>query len=387
MLAGGGAVAGVLVLNYNPIEEAFSRDEVIDTLFIFEGKSEDGIVKPLCTFVLLYYPATKRAAIFDIPGEVGVILKGVDRVDRIDTVYDPKKVGVYKREIALLLGDEIDYAVVFDLENLKKIVDLIGGVEIFIPAPVESYESDPPALFASGWRNLNGDKAVSYLTYKLPDESVESQRLRRQRFFYAFIKKMGDRNETLKQKSVAKVYQTLVRTDMREQERLRLFDEFAGVNMDRVSIQSVAGTTRRISGQTLLLPSYNGSLIKDVVRQTLAGLTRQIESQFGDRVYTVEVLNGTAANGLAGRTAELLRGFGYDVISVGNAETPYDKTLIIDQSGSQIIGRNFGEVIRCTNFQVNETNIDLDNINNLSYRADFILIIGRDFNGRYVTSG
>jgi anionic cell wall polymer biosynthesis LytR-Cps2A-Psr (LCP) family protein len=390
VLTGAGIFAIVVFVGYDPIKEALATDQVINTLFILEGEAKPNeTVKPLSSFVLLYYPTTKRAAIFDVPGEVGFILRGVNRVDRIDAVYDSARIDVFGDEIEALLGIEINYTLVFNLDTLGKTVDLIEGVELFIPSPVERYESDPPVLFASGLHKLDGDKAVSYLTYD--DENRESVRLRRQRFFYAFVKRLGEQNEMLKLKPVMRIYQSFLKVNMNESERVKLFDEYAKINMDRVSIQSVAGTEREISGKTLLLPSYNGGLIKDIVRQALVGLTRRTEGSF-DRVYTVEVLNGTATNGLAGKTAELLRGFGYDVISVGNAEPNYAETQIVDRSGSPDVARNFSSVIQCTNVKSEAPDTGTDepveiNMQSLSYKADFILIIGRDFNGRYVIGG
>ncbi|MDR1221214.1 MAG: LytR C-terminal domain-containing protein [Treponema sp.] len=390
LLTGGGITAGVLLVNYDPIQEALASDEVINTLFVFEGEPQNGAIKPLGAFLLMYYPATKRAAVFNIPGQVGLILKGVDRVDRIDSIYDPKNIDVYKNEIASFIGDEIDYSVVYNLDTLEKTVDLLECVELFIPAPVEVYDSTPPVLFASGLCRLDGKKIRSYLTYKLPQEDDEAVNLRRQRFFYAFIKRLGEQNRMLKQAPVAKVFYSLMKATMSERERERLFDEFSNIHMDRVNIQSVAGTTREVSGQILLLPSYNGNLIKEVIRQTLRNLTAPIEGQFSDRVYTIEVLNGTTINGLASRTAELLRGFGYDVVAVGNADVSYDNTLIIDQLGYQVAAQNLGSIIRCSTFQVRVTDSDAnveDASNMTHYKSDFILIIGRDFNGRYVIGG
>jgi anionic cell wall polymer biosynthesis LytR-Cps2A-Psr (LCP) family protein len=390
LLAGGGIIAGAMFINYDPLQEALATDQVIDTLFIFEGEHQDGKVKPLITFVLMYYPATKRAAIFDIPGQAGLILKGIDRVDRIDSIYNPENIEVYKNEVASFIGNKIDYSIVYNLDTLEKMVDLLEGVELFIPAPVEMYDGNPPVLFASGLCRLDGAKVRSYLTYKLPQETDEAVNLRRQRFFYAFIKRLGEQNRILKQKSIAKVYHSFMKVNMNERERMRLFDEFSNINMERVSIQSVAGTTREVSGQTLLLPSYNGNLIKEVIRQTLINLTSPAEGQLGDRVYTVEVLNGTTTNGLAGKTAELLRGFGYDVISIGNADAIYENTIIVDQLGYQVIAQNFGDIIRCSNIQVKTVELEADAVKdtgNVNYKSDLILIIGGDFNGRYVTGG
>jgi anionic cell wall polymer biosynthesis LytR-Cps2A-Psr (LCP) family protein len=385
-LLGAGIVFTILTLRQDPIEEALSGDRVVNTLFVFE---EAG--KPLSSYVLMYYPGTGRAAVFDIPGELGLIIRQINRVDRIDTVYDSRRIGPFKEEIAGLLGIEINFYVIFDTGSLGKTVDLIEGVEIFIPSPVEVYDAEAPVLFPSGVTRLDGDKAKLYISYRLPGEEAESAHFRRQRFFLGFIKRLGEKNSALKDPSVNQVYQLLLKTDMNQRTRQRLFDEFAGIDTDRIAIQSVGGNIREVSDQELIFPYYDGSLIKEIVRQSLVALTRQNEGAVSERIFTVEVLNGTSVTGLAGRTAELLRGFGYDVIAIGNADSgDREITEIIDRSGFEDVVRTFAGIIRCNNIRY-ETAVDdtvgiglgLD-IQNLEYKSDFTLIIGRDFNGRYV---
>jgi hypothetical protein len=152
----------------------------------------------------------------------------------------------------------------------------------------------------------------------------------------------------------------------------------------------VGGNIREVSGQALIFPYWDGSLVKDIVRQTSAGLVRPAESTLGDRVFTVEVLNGTVVSGLAGRTAELFQNFGYDIIAVGNADrNDYESTIIIDRSGSEEMVRAFGDVIRCTNIRFEAPNYAQEGIDlllqNYEYQPDITLILGNDFNGRYVT--
>jgi anionic cell wall polymer biosynthesis LytR-Cps2A-Psr (LCP) family protein len=380
---GGGIAVTLYALNADPIEGSLAGDRVINTLFVFEGDT-----KPLGTYVLMYYPGTKRAAIFDIPGEMGLILQKINRVDRIDTVYDPQRITTFENEIERLLGVDIGFTFVLDTSGLGKVVDLVEGVDIFIPSPVEIYSETKPILFPSGITRLDGDKARTYVTYELPEESHEIVTFRRQRFFLGFIKRLGEQNEILKHELITQFYQSLIKTGMNQRIRTRLFDEYAGIDMERVNIQSVGGNIREVSGKTLLFPYYDGNLIKEIVRQTLGALTRQSEGAFTDRVFTVEVLNGTATVGLAGRTAELIRGFGYDVISIGNADrSDYESTIIIDRSGNENMVKTFGNIIRCTNIRFEAAQSDSFeeiNLQNLEYRSDFILIIGNDFKGRYV---
>ena len=380
----GGIVFAVFSLRPDPIEESLAGDRVINTLFVIENGN-----KPLCSYVLMYYPATKRAAVFDIPGSLGLIIQSINRVDRIDTVYETRKITPFENEIEKLLGIDISFSIVITLENLGKITDLIEGVEVFIPSPVDEYQ-DGYILFPQGVNFLDGDKAKVYLTYELPEESGELVNSRRQHFFMRFIRRLGEQNQFLKNSQAAQIFQSLLKTSTNQRTRIRLFDEYAGIDTERVSIRAVEGNIREVSGQALVFPYWNGSLIKEIVRQTLGALVRSAENSLGDRVFTVEILNGTAVNGLAGRTADLFRGFGYDIIDIANADhNDYEKTLIIDRSGFQDVVRAFAEVIHCKNIRFDspiQENPELDLIvQNFEYRSDFTLIIGKDFNGRYVT--
>ena len=383
LLAVGIALA-VYTLRSNPVEDALSANRVINVLFAFEVDK-----KPLSAYVLMYYPATRRAAIFDIPGELGLLITRINRVDRIDRVYEPSRIGSYESEIEKLLGVDISFSIVITKENLVSLVDLLEGVEIFIPSPVSYRNENEIILFPSGITVLDGDKAEVYATYSLPDDDRDTEVSRRQRFFLGLLNSWIRMNDRLKDPVAAKMHYSFLRTNMNQKTLMRLFDEFIYIDTDRTNIQSVSGNLREVSGQNLIIPHWDGNLVKEVVRQTLGTLTRQIEDQLIDRSPTVEVLNGTAINGLAGRTADMLRNFGYDVISTGNADrNNYESTIIIYRSGDENMVNEFANIIRCTNIrheldsveEGNETNIQ-----NYDYKADITLIIGRNFNGRYVT--
>jgi anionic cell wall polymer biosynthesis LytR-Cps2A-Psr (LCP) family protein len=374
-----GIVLAVYSFRSNPVDDALSTSRVINSLFIIENEK-----KPVSTFVLMYYPVTKRAAIFDIQGELGLLISRINRVDRIDSIYDPSRIGSFQSEIEKLLGIEINFSFVIAKENLVSIVDLLEGVEIFIPSPVSHREGDELILFPSGMTILDGDKASVYATYSLPFEEREMEVFRRQRFFLGLLDRMIQMNERLKNPDVARLYDSFFKSSMNRRTMMLLFDEFVFIDTDRTNIQSVTGNLREVSGQMLIIPHWDGNLVKEVVRQTLATLTRDIDEHLRDQTLTVEVLNGTAINGLAGRTAEMLRSFGYDVISIGNADrNNYENTTVIHRSTDENMVRDFAGVIRCTNIQQDFASYEEDD-QSREYKADLTLLIGRNFNGRFV---
>ena len=395
-----GVVFAIIIFRSNPIDDALAANRVINILFIVEEERNHPVTQqkqqvPISSYVLMYYPGTGRAAIFDIPGELGLLITSINLVDRIDRVYDPSRINNYEREIEKLLGIEINFNVVLSKEKLVSMVDLLEGVEIFIPSAVSYRDDEMFVLFPSGMTVLDGDKSSVYATYSIPGEDRDMEIYRRQRFFMGLLNRMITMNSRLKERDTAKLYYSFFKTDMSQRTLMRLFDELTYIDTDRTNIQAVGGNAREVSGQRLIIPHWDGTLVKEIVRQTMGMLTRQVEDPFSDRSPTVEVLNGTAITGFARQTAEMLRSFGYDVISVENAErNNYDKTVINYRSiGMNSVDENmvrtFAEVIRCTNIQIEEySQSDMGeeiNFDNLELKADITLIIGRDFNGRYVT--
>ena len=377
----GGIVLAIGSFAFDPIERSLAGDRVVNTLFVIE---KDG--KPFSSYVLMFYPPTRRAAVFDIPSSLGGLIQRINRVDRISAVYDPQRIGPFVNEIERLLGIEISFSLVMTIENLGKITDIIRGVEVFIPSPVNEYQGGH-ILFPSGRTFLDGAKSTVFVTYELPGESAEIIDARRQQFFMNFIRRLGEQNQYLKNPQLARLFHSLFISGTNQRTRARLFDEIARINIDRASIQTVRGTVREVSGEPLLFAHGDGSLIREVVRHTIGGLVRIADDVIVDRVFTVEILNGTTVTGLAGRTAELFRDFGYDVISVGNADrNDHERTLIIDRSGHHEMARAFGDLIRSRNIRFespHEAHYEND-AGFIMHRSDFILILGRDFNGRYV---
>jgi len=378
-----GIVFSIISFRSNPVEDAVNTNRVINVLFVMEDNKI-----PLSTYLLMYYPATKRAAIFDIPGELGLLISRINRVDRIDKVYDPYRISGYENEIEKLLGVEINFSIVITKENLVYIVDLLEGVEIFIPSPVFHWDDDGIILFPSGMTVLDGDKASLYAVYSLPHEDSEMAVFRRQRFFLGFLNRHIQMNESLKNPGASKMYYSFFKSSMNQRTLMNLFNEFVHIDTDRTNIQSVGGNLREVSGQMLIIPHWDGNLIKEIVRQTLSTLTREIEDHLIERSLTVEVLNGTTVNGLAGRTAEMLRSFGYDVISIKNADrVNYESTVVIQHSGDDEMVNTLADLIRCKNIRrekILDENVDEMMMHNIDYKADITLLLGRNFNGRYV---
>ncbi|MDR0383271.1 MAG: LCP family protein [Spirochaetaceae bacterium] len=380
--------ASVLALNRDYMGTGFEDGRAITALFIIEHEG-----KPLGSYLLLYNQSTRQAAAFEVPGKLGLILRQIGRVDRIDTVYKTGRIAPYTEEVEKLFDIKVNYNFVINMHNLGKIVDLLEGVNVFIPGDIRMPDNEDAVLFSSGFTKLDGYKTFEYLCYQNPDYDIETPEQRNQRFFTGFLNRIGEKKDYLKSPEVIRLFKNYAETNMGGRVLPLFFDELNYIDTDRFSITSIGGNIREVSGQQLLFPYYDGSLIKEIARQTLSSLARINGGAGGNRVFTVEVLNGTEVAGLAGRTADLIRGFGYDVINIGNASgNDYEFTEIIDRSNFSAEAERFAGIINCKRvvpahdngkFEGNGAAVTLENY---EYKADFTLIIGKDFNGRHTQS-
>lgn len=368
-----------LSLRTDKVEENLATDRVIKTLFVMEDKNE-----VLFTDVFIYYPVSKKGALINILGNTGAIFSSLGRVDRIDAVYSEKGIDVYKDEVEKLVGQTIPFYVVMDLDKFGELTDMLGGMKVFIPSPVDIKDEEGERyLLPSGVVNLDGDKIRTYLTYSKPDEEDEDKIERRQNVLIAFFTALTQNSRNLQNMKTFEQVAKRMQSNLEGKEFHTLITEIANVDAEHLNPTEITGSRRVVDGKTLLFPYYDGQLIKDVVKQATNALV-SLDNENVSRIYVLEIQNGTRVQGLARNTSALLQSAGYDVLSTLNADSQdYDKTVIINHIGNAEVAKNLGDFIRCTNI-VDDTATDESLYSDENSNVDFTIILGKDFDGRYV---
>ncbi len=371
-----------ITLKTNVVEDTLKTNEVLRTLFVVED--EDNSV--LFSSLLIYVPTFKKAAILNIPGYTGAIYQTLGRVDKIEKVYEEVGITAYKTEVEKMLGTKIPFYVIMSLPNFVKISDYLGGMRVFISEPIDSWsENGERWLLPSGAINLDGDKISTYLRYRLEDETQADVQERYQNAMAAFLTGLSDKKFVIFTKNNFELYSECFTTNVNREEEETLFQLIADVDSESIIKQTITGSLRRVDGQTLLFPDNNGEFIKEAVKQTTSMLT-STDGSMTSRVYVLEIQNGTTTQGLARNTAALFQKASYDVLSPINADrNDYEETVIIDHIGNAEIAKIVGEFIHCTNIKNEDEFEEAENFSSEA-NVDFTIILGKDFNGRYVIS-
>ncbi len=373
-----------LSLRVDTVDESLKNDSVIKTLFVLEDKDQ-----PLFTDVFIYYPVSHRGALINILGNTGAIFKSLGRVDRIDAIYTEKGIEIYKSEIENLIGQAIPFYVEMNMSDFGELTDMLGGLKVFVPSPVDVKTDEGDRwLLPSGAVTLDGDKITTYLTYSKAEESEAEIMDRRQNVMVAFLSALNRNASSLLKKKSFPLYAKKLTSNLKVNDLRSLFAEIANVDSERLIPQTITGSHRIVDGKELLFPFYDGQLIKDVVKQASNSLVALDDTSI-NRIYVLEIQNGTTVQGLARNTAALLKSTGYDVLSTTNAErNDWEKTQIINHIGNSEIAKNLGDFIHCTNIVDEEIKPESEDsygsTTDSSANVDFTIILGKDFDGRYV---
>lgn len=333
---------------------------------------------PLITQVVLFDLSTNRGALFDVPQETGVVVTSLNRIDSIDTVLAADGIDAFREEVSALVGEPVPFHLYFDGDDLEAIVDFVEGLPLFVTdLPNEGPDA---VLIPNGDVVLDGAKTRAYLRYSGEGERGRERIARYQKVVVALLEELGNHHGELSSRDGIRLTASRITTNLDRGARSSLLSELETLENDRMITRQVEGIYRRVvtdeAEEVLLFPHQEGRWLRESVRQVVENLASEESIRDENIVIRLEILNGTDVTGLAARTAELFRSYGFDVVAVGNAQRDdVAETIVINRSGSEIFARRTADIIRAP-----RTESDSDG----QAAVDVTVILGEDFDGRYV---
>jgi anionic cell wall polymer biosynthesis LytR-Cps2A-Psr (LCP) family protein len=321
--------------------------------------------------VFIYHPQTHRTAVIDIPVNYGSLIKSLSRVDRLDVLYKKGKPEQYIKKIEAESGLPIPFYLDFELEEFKNCVDLLGGLDFVIGTPVMRHDTlSDTVLLPGGRHRLDGDKVMEYILNEELNSADSELASSRQKLIQTFVSALGAQKDLLLKKEVFPILYKNMDTDMSQLDLKSFLTEMAKADCPRMIFHRVLGDKKIVDDKVMLFPHYNGNLLREGLKQIVEALgnTNVLE---GSNI-NIEILNGTSVGGLANRTSTTYRSFGYNVTTVGNAESgDVETTRIIGHRNDMAIIERVANVIKCRNISTES-----------GTEGTITIILGKDFDGR-----
>ena len=332
--------------------------------------------------LFMFDSKTGKGSLFDIPGNIGSIINELKKIDRIDVLFDHESPGEYVAKVSNILNIDIPYYVSIELDDFSGIIDLFEGVNLFIANPVEILNKENLVLLPSGNLVLDGSKAVSYLQYQDLSLSDVEHISRRQKIIQSLFYQFNSKNTFLDSKNFVHYLGSFINTNLKKDAVISFFNIFTQLDTERIVFQRVLGNTRLVGEKKLLFPHYEGRLLRETIQQTITSLANTEVISADELNTTIEILNATTQSGLASRTSQVFKSFGYDVARVANYDREkLDTTVVVSLNGDRTLAEKISKIIQCNNISYNPENYFENKIN--TYNSEIIILLGKDFDGRY----
>jgi LCP family protein required for cell wall assembly len=313
--------------------------------------------------------------------------------DRINTVYEVGELQKYpgggpalaKQVVGKLLGIKINYYVLVDFQGFKKVVDLLGGIDVDVPAPGlnDPYYSETekpgdyyPCVFKEGVHHMTSSDALCYARSRNYSPGGDLDRiLRQQRIVYAVMKKATDLHVLADPGNVLnlwKRYRDTIVTDLNDIQIPGYAKMAASIDPDQLAFLSVGPATQPYTtseGAQVLLPSDAG--IKQIVDAFLS------DNKLTQENAVVQVQNATADQNQGPKAVDFLSSLGVQSANIHTINQPdptQTQTVVIDYTGKTYTADRIASWLGLTKDRVKNASITEPRPGN----ADIVVILGSD---------
>ncbi|CUS02924.2 exported protein of unknown function [Candidatus Promineifilum breve] len=280
---------------------------------------------------------TGTASMISLPRDLYVYLP--NRImSRLNTAVTLGGVDLLKQAILYNFGIPIHYYAQVDFEGFKRIVDLLGGVEMAVSCPLQDWRLISPELdqtveenweqfrLEAGLHQMDGDLALWYARSRLTTTDFDRGR-RQQQLLQAMLNQSIDLGLVARAPELWNAFSDVVETDMDIGRILQLATLASEVRANGIQHLYLAGKMRAWtvpdSGANVQLPVWEG---ENMMQETFRRLFLPPALNRADRApITVEIINASQwpAQGLL--AADNLAWYGFAPV-MGETRPPQEKT-------------------------------------------------------------
>jgi LCP family protein required for cell wall assembly len=279
-----------------------------------------------------------------------------------------------RRAIQYNIGVPINYTARVDFRGFERLIDALGGISVDVDRAIldDEYPNEEYGIsrlfITAGPQRMNGQLALRYARSRHSDSDFG--RIRRQQKVLQSAREEALRlGIVTRLPSMVGIINSSVVTD------IPFGDLWALANLGR-QIPSGAIASRYVDDSMIIDANGDGTVLvpdREKVR-------RLVQELFYDPVVKkeaarVEVLNGTARDGLATGLRATLQGQAFNVVSADSADrADYKETLIVDHRGKKATAARLAQLLG-----VPVRNLRSDS--GAASGADVTIVIGADFRG------
>ncbi|MBU0647022.1 LCP family protein [Patescibacteria group bacterium] len=392
----------------------------INILFLgMGGKNHDGAYLTDTIILASFEPSTKKIALISIPRDMAAPIENVGwrKINSINALAEVKEQGsgglAVSQAVNDILNIPIDYYIRVDFTGFEKIINELGGVNVYVDNTFDDYrypiignESAPweeryqHLHLDQGWQEMDGSLALKYARsrHAFGVEGSDFARARRQQKILKAAKDKISSFDTLlnpvKVSGLINQVQNNLDTNLKIWEMLQLWNTFKDIKEEQIITKvlddgpgGLLTNTTSEDGAYILLPRGGDfSEIQYLINNVFTDAPAEDKTKVNMEKASIEVRNGTWINGLANKVSMDLEKYGFNIVRVSNSsQQNFQKSVIYDLT--------YGKKIESLSVLKNKTNANVSLglpqwlQNDLAQeliekqhpiQPDFILVLGTD---------
>ena len=286
----------------------------------FKGTRSDTIL------LLNFDPKTKSVNVISIPRDSKVYLAGEHGVQKINAAHALGGIDLAKQTIEETLGVKINKYVVVNNEGVKKLVDALDGVPVYIEKNM--YYNDVSGKLhinlTKGLHVLNGEQVEGFLRFRKDGLGDIGRTSRQQWFLKSLLERLQSPSVIPKIPEVLNLATTYIKTDLTLYEMSHIAAMLRNVDMNDVEFATLPGS-----------PSKKGYisywiLDPEKTQEVIDRMVYRDKPDVSDKKLTAGIMYSFDKEEEAMKIKEELKANGYEVNCIGRAHLPH----------SQLIGHN-----------------------------------------------
>ncbi|MGB9724208.1 MAG: LCP family protein [Chloroflexia bacterium] len=338
--------------------------------------------------VVYIHPEGRFASMLSIPRDTAVEIPGF-LTDKVNAAYGLGEAyladagggpALIRKTVENFLGLSIDYYALVDFQGFERIVDLVGGITVDVPAPLEDNEYPIGTVgytriyIPAGLQHMDARTALQYVRSRHGDSDFGRNRRQQQvlRALRDRILQIGLLSDLGRLEALLVEMGNTVQTDLPLDTLLALARLAPDISAERISSYTLdtGNCLSEISGTTRLYPSLYcvRAIVQEMQQDPVVRRVREEAAR-------VEVRNGTlTCNLCAARTRDYLVRRGFNVVEVlqdPQAGT-YTRTLVLDGGDHPFTRQQLAALLHVQPGFVRQGPVD-------SSYADIVIILGDDY--------
>ncbi len=208
--------------------------------------------------------STGEISLLSIPRDTKVQIRGRMNEEKINHAHAYGGPELSVKAVKDLLGVDLEYYVRVDYRIVKEYVNLIGGVEVYVPMDMKYSDpvADPPLYIdlKQGRQVLDGDKALQFLRFRKGYADQDLGRIKaQQQFVAAAIEKTLRPGNIVNIPQMIKSYYDYVDTNIPFDVMMKFAMKAKNFSSDKINMATLPGEGEYIGGVSYFIPDKEES--------------------------------------------------------------------------------------------------------------------------------